>query len=494
MNPLTEFLNLNQVETPDYLILAAGEKDPIFFAEEILGLHLNPFQKRSLLALTFHKQILEETGNQVGKTVELAIDHIWFNFYKKGFSGEPELIERARYETLNISPVSRQSKECFRYAEEILNSRFSWEEDGKRYINNCKISWFFEGKNETLGRIDFSNNSSFFCLSTGEDKASGLAGKQFALITYDECVQSLHLQEELPARIFSRTAKYSGTIKLISSPDELAPSQQYWFHLCSTASKEREEGKEPEWYLIQGTYDENIFIPEKNRIEYKERLKKLDPLKYKQVILGQFIASAQRMFSPEMIEGLWNGKKEKSPPVPGREYVFVWDWGVSEQGDETVSLGADVTDPENAEIVYAYSKQGGDPVEMMAMASFLKLEYNDAKVILPAGGMGDEIFRRMLERLKPISFAKENKSNALFFLQLRLRNNIRKDLTVSNESAIGRVKSYYLPKLEAQLSSYKLEDKKIKQDWVMALAMLMWYLEKYKKTSQMKAFPLKLYE
>ena len=140
------------------VLLGLGEEDPIFFAEYFLGLHLNPFQKRFLLTLVKYNQILSVTANQVGKTVAIAISHIWWNFYKKGFSGNPELIEKAHFETLNLSPILRQSKEAFRYIEEILHSNFSWEEGGERYINDCKIQWFWQTKNEVSGRIDFSNN------------------------------------------------------------------------------------------------------------------------------------------------------------------------------------------------------------------------------------------------------------------------------------------------------------------------------------------------
>jgi len=494
MIPLKESYNLNNPQDPlNKILFALGEEDPIFFAETILGLHLNPFQKRFLIAFCLFPQILVVTANQVGKTVALAVAHLWYNFYKKGFIGAPELIEKARYETLNTSPVTRQSKECFRYVEEILHSQFSWEEGEKRFVNDCKIGWFWEGKNSNIGRIDFANNSSLFCLSTGEDRGSGLAGKQFPFLSYDECVQSLHLQEELPARIFSRVAKYAGAVILVATPDELARSQQYWFHLFIQAKRaERGEGKS-DWHLIEGIYDENIFIPEKKKKEYKARLKSLDPIRYEQVILGKFISSPERMFTPEMVEGIWNEKKDSTSPQENHQYLFCWDWGVADQGDETVGLGLDITDSENAEIVYAYSKQGGDPVELMAMASYLKLEYNDSAVVIEVTDLGGTIFKKMMERLKPISYGHGNKPDALFFLQLRLRNNIRKNLTNNERMATGRIKSYYLPKLENQLSSYKLEDKKIKQDWVMSLAMALWYLEKYKKISQIKVFPLKLY-
>ena len=483
------------------MLLLTGEEDPIFFAECFLGVHLNPFQKRGLLSLCkkkpdnlerFEKQIMWVTANQVGKTVSLAISHIWFNFYKKGFSGDPDLIEQARFETLNISPVSRQATEAFRYVSEILHSQFSWEENGKRYINKCKIGWFWEGQNENIGRIDFTNNSSLWCLSTGADQASGLAGKQFAYISYDECVQSHHLEDELGARIFSRTAKYSGWIILVATPDELGKSQQYWYHLYTTAKREQKEKIGGEWFLIEGLYDENIFISEEKRNEFKERLKKSFPQKYLQVVEGSFLDSADRMFSLRVVEGMWNGLETPIDAKLDRSYVVVIDWGVADAGDETVILVGDDTDVENVEVVHAWSKQGGDPVELMAMASYLVMTFNDAPLVMDATEMGGTIFKKMMRQFKPIAFGQGCKPDALVYLQLRLRNNIREkeDLTFSGKSATGKLKTYYLPKLERQLSSYKLDDKKIKQDWVMTFAMLAWYIEKYKKANKIKSFNL----
>jgi len=432
------------------------------------------------------------TANQVGKTVALAVSHIWFNFYKKGFSGDPALIERARYETLNISPVSRQATEAFRYVEEILHSRFSWEEAGKRYVNKCRLEWFWAGKNSTIGRIDFANNASFWCLSTGADQGSGLAGKQFAYISYDECVQSGHLEDELGARIFSRTAKYSGWIVLVATPDEMGKSQQYWYHLYTAAKKEKDKKIFGDWYLMEGLYDENIFIPEAVREEFKARLKKNFPAKYLQVVEGSFLESADRMFPLAAVQGLWNGKESTTDVVLGQEYVVIVDWGVADSGDETVVAVADVTEAENVEVVYAWAKQGGDPVELMAMVSYLILTYNEAALVMDAAEMGGVIFKKMMRQFKPISFGQGNKVDALFFLQLALRNNIRSEenLTSTEKSAIGKLHSYYLSKLERQLSSYKLDDKKIKQDWVMVSAMLAWYVARHRMSSKVKVFSL----
>lgn len=489
-------LNLQTLPSPpnlDSWALAEGERDPIFFAEFFLGLHLTAFQIRYLKASVEEKQLLLITSNQCGKTVGLAVGHIWTNFYKRGLSGDLKLIEKTYYQTLNISPVSRQAKEAFRYVNEILHSAFGWEENGKRAVNNCLIEWFYVGQNETLGRIDFSNNSSLFCLSTGEDQGAGLQGAQFGLITYDECNQSHHLREELPARVFSRCSKMSAPIHLCATPDEMAKSQQYWFHLWNEAKAHIAKGTKGTWLLIEGKYDENIFIPEATREDYKRRLMSISPERYNQVILGQFVASDRRMFPPEVVEALWDGKDKLTLAQMEREYVLSVDWGVAEGGDETVMLVADITDPLNAEIVDAYSRTGGDPVELMAMASLLRQEYNEADSVLDTASMGGEMFRKMLSAIKPISFGNENKANALIYTQMRLRNNCKKDIPLNELSTTGKIKSYYLPKLEEQLSSYRVEDAKIEQDWVMAFIQLVWYLDKYKKASKIQAFPLRLY-
>jgi len=452
-------------------------------------LDLNPFQERYLLGTLSSKQNLVVTGNQVGKTVTLAILHIWWNYYKIGISGDPNVVSKAYIRTLNISPVSRQSKEAFRYIEEILHSQFTWEKDGKRYVNRCKIEGFMKGKNENLGRIDFSNNTSVFCLSTKEDRGAALQGAQFPLITYDECVQSYHLADELPARIFSRVAKYNGRVDLISTPDEQAHSQQYWYHLYSEAEK-----GESDWKLFIGVYDENIFIPEEDREEYKKRLKKLSPERYEQVVYGKFVVSEASVFTPEMIESLWNGRREPTPPKPDHTYVISIDWGVSDQGDETVMLVADDTDPNNAEIVHAYYKRGGDPADLIAMAAYLKDEYNDAKIIMDVASMGGAIFRKRMRKMQPLSFPTDQKGVAIAYAKMRLRNNLRENLlTQKDESGNGRIRSYYLHKLESQLASYRIDDKKLKQDWVMAFVQLCWYLEEYRTKKKISVYPLRYF-
>lgn len=473
-------------------LLSRGRDDPVFFAEYFLGLSLNNYQKRYLSS--WHKQILAVCANQVGKTVAISIKHIHRNFYKIYLDGDPELLERAEYKTLNLSPISRQSKKAFQYVVEILTSSFTWVHEGKRYVNKCKIEWFLAGSKEYQGKIFFAGNAELNCVSTHQDKGASIQGEQFGAITYDEAPQSLHLKEELDARIFSRISRMSGSVDLIGTPDQEAKSQQYWFNLYTAANKALEEGKEYEWHLFKGFYDDNIFIPRDKREEYKARLKVRNPIAYRQVVLGEFTTAANRMFSPQMVQGFWNSKPEETKPEVDRVYLISIDWGVADQGDPTVMKVCDITDPENAEIVKHYRKIGGDPVELVAMVYFLRIEYNDAKVIHDSSSLGGEVFRKLIKSTSPISYPSTEKANAATYLQMRLRNNLKSDeeLKKNEKYGISKLKSYYVDRDESELSAYQIDDSKLEQDSVMSLMQICWYLDRYLKASKVQAFKLKI--
>jgi hypothetical protein len=158
-----------------------GRDDIITFSEQMLGVPLNDFQKKFLKRSTTPRSLwtqvftdiietFEDIGglmfgkniafpsNQVGKTTLVAIKHIWFNYYKIGLDLESNLIDTAYYATLNISPHSRQVKQCFNYVKEMLQGRFLIDENGKKRLNKLSplLKEFFLGDNINLGEIRFS--------------------------------------------------------------------------------------------------------------------------------------------------------------------------------------------------------------------------------------------------------------------------------------------------------------------------------------------------
>jgi len=188
-----------------------GREDICVFSEEMLGVPLNNFQRKFLQRSTTPRSLwmekfgieIEDIGgylfgrniacpsNQVGKTVMIAIKHLWFNYYKIGLDLEDNLIDKAHYQTLNISPHSRQVKQCYNYVKEILEERFIIDEEGKKRINklHALMKDFLSGENSTLGELRFRNKSVFYTVPTGQDQAASLAGAQFGYISYDECAQ-----------------------------------------------------------------------------------------------------------------------------------------------------------------------------------------------------------------------------------------------------------------------------------------------------------------
>ncbi len=462
-----------------------GLKDTNFFAEYWLGIKFNPFQERAAKKIdealnggAYGPQDLIEAlmnaGNRTGKTVFLAVLHIKFAYFKIGILPGPGYDDFG-YITMDLSPVSRQAKACLKYIEDILEGRLSWVIGDKRFSNrdSLKLKNFFISKNENLGELRYQNNSITYAFSMGSDQGASIQGKPAGLITYDECVQSHHLEDELEGHVYSRLGDYGKLMLLIATPDEEAKGQQYFFHMV----QQSKSGDYP-YLLIGGSYMENIFISQEKRESHAAMLKAKDPVLAKQIIDGAFVSTGGSIFSPPVIERLFNGKKSKTEPKEGHEYLISVDWGMSNSGDESVFLIWDITELP-VEIVYTYAKRGGDPYELMAVLRNLVIDYNGAILIMDTAAFGGTIMRKLLKHLKPIRFDKsvdtEFKGNAITYAKILLTKGRVKRL-VDNEEVddnpnFGWVRTYYLPELFNQLSTYVLPDDGLKTDWVMAFVM-----------------------
>lgn len=467
--------------------LMRGRIDTAFFAEYWLGLKVNRFQRRLFAKIDEQDaqgklvKGVVPSGNQVGKTAAIAILHIKWAFYKKGMQLDASSFQTTFYQTLNLSPVLRQSKIAMQYVEQILTSAFAWPEGKKTVLNVCKIKGFYKSKNENLGRIEYSNNAQSTFISTSEDQGANIQGAQFGMITYDECVLSGHLADELPSKILSRLAKYGNLLLLIASPkaEERQNSLQYFYRLSQDAKAGRNE-----FFYCTGHLDDNEFISEHQREEMKRSLNDLDPSgrAYKEVVLGEFLGSAGALFPPHVINAMWNGKQGNQPAREGRKYLIVADWGFADQGDKTAIGVFDYTDILNdvVELVFRFSKKGGEPWEMATMVTLLKREYNDAKFLMDANSMGGTIMRKMLKDIAPIPFngIGDDKMRAVAELQSLLTKPVKNGI-----ADIGILKSPHHVDIEEEFANYKLDDKKLEQDWVMVFMMAAHYLKRYLKAA-----------
>ena len=503
-----------------------GRDDIIFFAEEMLGVPLNDYQKIWLSYTTTPRDLWKEKfdidveqiggylygsnissiGNQSGKTVGIAIKHIWFNRYKIGMDLDDSLIDKAHYSTLNISPHSRQTKACYQHIKDILSEQFLITEENVRRLNKLSplMKDFLVGDNVNLGEIRFANKSVMYSVPTGQDQASSLAGAQFGYISYDECSQSLHLKEELGAKILSRLIKYGCCLDLISTPEVDSPSHQYYLHIVRMGMK----GKDGWWALTGMGMDNNRFIPKAQRERAKASLLSTDKQRYRQVVKGEFVTSGKRYFDANEVENLWK-LQSKKVCFQLHKYLLVADWGMSDTGDKSVFLIFDYTNYSlsgKIELVNHEEAKGGSPQMQFALLRSLYDSYtwydeNGAPhvptFVMDAEALGGVVIKKLLALLKPKGFDIE-KDIALFETKRAMsigRDYVESDIDgaiIENNPDFGIVQSYYIDELNEQLGSYHLEDKKLETDYVMALMMGISYIVKKVPKTQAKSAEINL--
>ena len=192
---------------------------------------------------------------------------------------------------MNLSPHSNQCQAGYEYILDILAGKLVFETDGISYTNKCRISTFYVTHNSQKRQITFTNGTFYRAIPTGEDQASSLAGMRFLYISYDECAQSLHLKEEIPAKIMSRLIDFGGPLDLVSTPEVDKPSHQYFHHIAKLGI----EGRDGWWTLI-GKISDNTFLRTNEIKKTLDAIKSTDPAKYRQVKYGEFVTTGKKMF------------------------------------------------------------------------------------------------------------------------------------------------------------------------------------------------------
>ena len=517
-----------------------GKRDPVYFAEQLLGIDLHEGQKLWLwmttrtqpekayeLGLTMHdenrklwatreefEKILGDNpdsqknilvpSNRWGKTLITSVKHIWYDYYKIGVrTKDPDQWWEVRCGTLNLSPHSNQCQAGYEYILDILFSKFVYTVDGVSKKNKCLIEDFYSSDNQQKRTIFFKNGTFYKAVPTGEDQASSLAGNPYLYISYDECAQSLHLKAELPAKIMSRLIDFGGPLDLVSTPEVDKPSHQYFFHIAKLGL-ENQEG----WWTLIGKIADNKFLGEKEVRTVIEAIRMTDPMKYRQVAYGEFITTGKKMFDAILVERLWDEYVMRNPEYE-HKYLIWADWGFADTGDPTVFYVLDYTDVWNwlqknpserkgglpgYRVVFREAIRGGSPFAVLARARELQREWNGGVFGHDSSSMGGVIIKKMLREMEMhnvVDFTSSggDKSDMLFCMIVVMSAGRKAEVdqegrVTEKNPDFGRLRSRYIPELEEQLGNYQynpekgVSDKRIEQDDVMCLGMALWYLER----------------
>lgn len=446
-----------------------GERDPVYFAEHFLGMKLHPGQKEWLRETVKKERKLNILcpANQYGKSVLIAIKHIYYCFYKRYLP-----YKDGPYQTLYLSPRLSQAEQTYNYIINILQSQFMFQYRGKWMTNECRIGRFLVTplkvplqQQISSTPIRFSNKSQVIVRSTSGDSASALAGTQYGLITYDECVYSKHLEEEF-GRMISRVMRLAGDIDFVSTPDEDADGQQYYLYLMEKGVK-----KEDGFFTQMGRFDDNIFIDKDTKTKFKTSLKATQsPDVYRRIIFGEFTRGQTSLWTHARILKMWRDLPFLTKGEIGRYYIIGADWAMS--NDYTVFVVLDATTvPYRIVAFERFKGNEKSPQEQIALLRDLKGRFNDADIVMDVSSLGGKILDIDLEDTGAYGINLTHKEKAGLIYA------IKKALYYDKEGLETKIISPRIEQLERELGSYRRDDEKIIQDSVIALGLPLYWLE-----------------
>lgn len=465
--------------------LERGRKDIVFFAYEFLGITLHPGQIRFVRGATGNVNVLVP-GNRWGKTLAIAVRHIWHNFYKIGVKqGDSTEWGKAHYRTAALAPVSDILETDFRIVKDIMTSSFVVSKEGESIkTNNCKIAWYIEPekcRNSAPYFIQFKDNSGINFFSMGDSKGTNLQGKKFGYGSYDEGGRSYHLQYELMSNLIPRFGELGAQLDITSTPDMHSPSLLYHYEIFKLGQEEKEGFKS-----FEGDSHENIFLPEGYFKQIEESLGN-DPIK-DQVLYGKFVFAGDTLFPMEdiqdaAVEELDAGIRYED----GHSYIIGIDTAMGE--DEMVYTVLDVpkepSETNPIRLVRQISAKGNSKSPQLHMLDLMDLydaynKGNSARIILETWNGESARFYMDLPpnmQIRTKCFGSWQPPGITSKMIGRNPRNVRKaEILIALRKLLAnhQLKIPNESNLIKQLSIYREEDNKLPTDRVMSLALACW--------------------
>lgn len=492
---MTGPLRLNQQQADALQALQDG-RDPEIFATRVLGVDLNPSQRRWFSLIKpgeagwewRYKAVLHVAANQIGKTLGLAILILWAAFYKIGIdTSDPDRWLRAPYLWMHLAPQQQQAYLTLKDIVLLLDGTHLAQRRQsllpKGLVQQVKIEQYYDG-------LSFYNGA-IVQFRTTEDKAKALQGRRANGISYDEAAFEDHLTSVINETLLMRLISTGGPLWLVSTPNGIND----WFEVVTSVQEEALPRQLPEeddplyggsaipgellpiwetpdgWALVWSTVADNVGfgIPE---AEAERMERDLDPATKEQQLRGAFLEPADAFFVPaSIIDKAFRDLPDEVPPQYGHKYVIAWD--PSATTDPTVAIVIDVTTkPWRGVYFRHYAKPLGD-TKLIVEIFKLHAYYNGGSLAptrhqpkpraitaFDATSMGGAMIAQSLLQLtpkRPINLAGPNAKRVGL-------TNLRHALSTGD---------LILPKswtrVRREVLTYKLPDDKIRQDCVMTL-------------------------
>lgn len=461
-------------------------RDPVYFAEEILGVRLNPAQRRWFELVRQnpdgwswkYRRVVHVAANQIGKTLGLGILILWAANYKIGLRNDNwDYLLSSPYKWFHLAPTYGQAlltqKDMKALIEGTHPAQFDKETGEKhtvRWAPGLATEVKFDG--QYLGYRLWNGSEIHF--RTSDEKAKALQGVRAHGISFDEAAFEPYLHEVLDQAVKLRLVSTGGPLWLVSTPDgindyyEIVSEIQQAGH--NTFHERVWEAPLRKWALVWSHITDNVgYGLTQEDVDFMET--DVDPATKEQQLRGAFLEPLDAFFVPaaQILKAWVKGIQNEDRPRNGHKYVIFWDPSVS--SDPTVVNIIDVTRKPWRGVYFRRWERPMGVRKLIPEIMRLHAEWNSAEMGRPGWGpraitaydatsMGGAIIRQELSRLSPsrgLNFAGRVKIDALTNLRAALA---RRDIVLPQNWL----------RVQREILNYRLEDKKLQQDAVMALA------------------------
>lgn len=470
---------------PDFLdAVERGRWDVEFFALYFLGVRLHPGQKRLLDAYIKRDQTLWRAayltlalsaGNRAGKTLALAILILHSCFYKMGVRPPDPTSDQSihawlvrEYEWYHFGIQQEVGDLVFMEIDRLYRGEHEAQEGrgcplsahiGDQWLTTDKkwrgeYRWVSFAKELGGAQVHFRTTS---------ERALGSLGKDMSGVSFDECGFEMNLTFIVNEVLHLRRLSTGGQLILISTPSEGFTQFADEWRKGDPDDPERLPGH---MSLRMSTRDNIGFGID--AIIFERLIAAMPESLVPQNIDGYFIEGRKAFFNGEAVDRAFvDSLPYKARARRGHRYVQGVDPAITY--DATWGFVLDTTDPDAIYGVDVRRKTGKQTVlSVVALITEQHEAYDTQTSQCVTGcdvtGFGGKVFRDLLRNVSPFRGVEFGGTKSR---KVKLLTDL-KGLLEQGRLRFPREKEWL--GLRRQLLGYRLDDRKIEQDAVMALA------------------------
>jgi len=488
--------NLSQKELEVLSALGPKSRDPIWFTENVLGVRLNGAQKRWMkLAVKrqggdhapwrmLYRFLIHVSGNQVGKTTGIACMIIWAAHVKAGLRDDNwDAWFSTPYRWLHLGPTHPIALLTLQAIGLLMRGAHPAQIDRETGLRR-KVLWTQEMYRETKFDGQYPGfilwNSSEIHFRTTDDHAKGLQGMVVNGLSLDEAAFEDNLADVTENTLKLRVAANEGPIWMVSTPNGINDYFEYvqdiLDHGTQTFHPRVWEDPARAKALIWSHLEDNAgYGFSHEQIEFMES--DIEEAVRGVKLRGEFSEPSEAFFVPQTTinEAFDSRLPERVEPQNGHRYVIFWDpSGAEKGGDPTVVVVLDTT---SRPIKGVYFERWEKPLPIQIMIQKMyelhtlfnsrNLRGNDddpaprAVTGFDATSLGGVFLKQLLGGLRPQRPVNFGGSKVKIKALTDLRGALSKRAIIIPEAWL---------RMKREILNYKLDDNKIVQDCVMALA------------------------